>query len=459
MAVKSSSLAWSFLAVVFMIAGAAAVQSACGHHYRYRKPRADTYEWQGYFVALTILLGSGCGLAWCILIVTYNMGQRGGQELPQIPSAGEEMPAAMGHQDKLTLSPGMNRERSVSFATLPGLKSQVTKEEDQPWLKRQVSNEEVRTKSQLDTSIGSRTPSQLNLNQGVRAPSQMNASEAVSSPSQMNTNEGVRTLFQMNEANRVPAQMNMNEGMRAQSQVDEMIGNPSQMNTNGAIWTSSQRNMNEVNRAPSQMNTNEAIWTASQMNTNKVIWTSSQMKANEAVWTPSQRNMNELKRTPSQVNMKEAIWTPSQNEVTRTPTQNNINKLKRAPTQLNINETVGTPSLPPQQEGQSSRPEEQGGGTLWNFMEQELERLLSALRLHRTPTPTPAAEETPAPLANDTPSAPAEEAPKPRAEEVLGLDQTEDKETLMHLIICEVPQDRGATRGRGRKRKASRGRK
>ncbi|XP_063002368.1 uncharacterized protein LOC134412392 [Elgaria multicarinata webbii] len=93
MAVQSVSLpaalAWSLLVVPLLIGHVAGARRPCEQQVRSRKPVIDSFQWSGYCVPLMIILGGCCGLAWCILFITYDVGQRAEKDLPRISSKEE----------------------------------------------------------------------------------------------------------------------------------------------------------------------------------------------------------------------------------------------------------------------------------------------------------------------------------------------------------------------------------
>ncbi|XP_053133930.1 ESX-1 secretion-associated protein EspB-like [Hemicordylus capensis] len=85
-------LACSLLVGSFLAGQASPPGSPCEQQVRARKPSLDSLQGQGVWVPLMIVLGGCCGLAWCVLFISYDVSQTGGrQELPQIPGkeAGE----------------------------------------------------------------------------------------------------------------------------------------------------------------------------------------------------------------------------------------------------------------------------------------------------------------------------------------------------------------------------------
>ncbi|XP_077183621.1 uncharacterized protein LOC143832705 isoform X2 [Paroedura picta] len=80
----SFALAWFLLAGLFLTGEA--TNSRCKQkQVRERKPTLETLRWQEACLPLAVILGGCCGLVWWVLLIIYDISQKGGQKgLPQI---------------------------------------------------------------------------------------------------------------------------------------------------------------------------------------------------------------------------------------------------------------------------------------------------------------------------------------------------------------------------------------
>ncbi|KAL8183912.1 UNVERIFIED_CONTAM: hypothetical protein K2H54_001167 [Gekko kuhli] len=92
----SFALAWLLLAGLFPMGEATA--SRCKQkQVRERKPTVETVRWQEACLPLAVIVGGCCGLVWWVLLVIYDVSQKGGEKgFPQI--SGEVEPEELGEQ-------------------------------------------------------------------------------------------------------------------------------------------------------------------------------------------------------------------------------------------------------------------------------------------------------------------------------------------------------------------------
>ncbi|KAJ7307127.1 hypothetical protein JRQ81_009109 [Phrynocephalus forsythii] len=383
-----ATLALTLLAMPSLLGERAGSKLSCGQQQqvRYRKPPLDTLPWPGYWVPLMIILGGCCGLAWCILYLTYNISQRGGEDLPQLPSKAEEPATPLDGQKAWS--------RTLFQADTEASNMETG---NSPWLESTATGENIGSRTQLENKF---------TNVGIGSSPWLESTatgENIGSRTQLEnkfTNVGIGSSPWLESTA-------TGENIGSRTQLENKFTN---VGIGSSPWLENnlprepERSIVQLERKATSKRT--GIFTqqlecniAAEKVRSFTHFESNALSERAGGLTPLENNQPS-ERIGSTAQLESLLA----NERTGSVTQLENKKISTQPAQGGpaFQEASEPPSQWPGQDG------EENGRNLWNFMEKELEKLLGALRLHRSSKPAlPEQEE------EETPDLPSEEPPAP----------------------------------------------